>query len=805
MVMKYLYLLALVVLFGCKEYTPAPPPALKIQWELLGNRHGGQDRWLSRVALINPADRPLTDSWELFFDFPSGRVIDTAALKKEGFNTRHWTGGHYSIWPESTSGQILPGDTLAIDIQASGSVIKNSDAPGGFYLVFDGNDEEVYLPEVELKPISETVSLYKGEVLVNRPDMRVLYDRYNELPPVEKEVLSPITPEPEGWALREGDFVLNEEVFIAFGESLRHEGEVLKEWLKADAGVSVSVGAGTRKGAPVIGLRLHPELSPEAYELEVTPGGVRLAGGSARGVFYGIQSMKALLVNNGGQKVLKGIEVKDAPAMDYRGMHLDVARNFSDKTEVLKLLDLMSLYKLNTFHFHLTDDEGWRIEIPGLPELTQIGGKRVHTRDEYNGLFHQYGSATTKSGSGYYTREQYIEILKYAAERHIEVIPEVDLPGHARAAVVAMKARERRLLQAGDSLGASVYLLHDDKDRSRYFSVQNYADNVINVCMPSAYTFIDKVVGEIQAMHKDAGSPLNTLHIGGDEVPMGVWEQSGVCMQKFPDSEHLAVRAKQYFVEQVKAILDKRGLQMAGWEEIGLVHNEGEKVVNAVLAGQDHPPLLYHWNNSSANGERLGQELAGAGYPVVLSPVTNLYFDMAYSSSPDEPGFYWGGFVDTRKVFSFAYPEALTKIRGIQGQLWSEVVTTPDRLEYMIFPKMLALAERAWKGNISGDAEGSWSNFAHRLGYFELPRLDAYGTGINYRLPPPSGFIKNDTLYLNAALPGLELRYSTSGNLNSNSKRYTGPIRVEGEVKAAAFRPSGVKSRPVVISMMSSR
>ena len=460
----------------------------------------------------------------------------------------------------------------------------------------------------------------------------------------------------------------------------------------------------------------------------------------------------------------------------------------------------MSYYKLNTFHFHLTDDEGWRLEIPGLPQLTGVGAVRMHTRDERRGLYHQYGSATSGRGSGFYSVEDYLEILRYAADRHIEVIPEIDLPGHARAAIVAMKAREREFLKNGDTKLAEEFILHDPNDKSMYSSVQNFSDNVVNVCNPGTYRFIEKVVDELKVMHRQAGNPLRVVHTGGDEVPDGVWEKSALCMEMFPGEADLAEKAKLHFIQEVSRILEKHQVAMAGWEEVGLLGEAHEKRVNTDLA-RSRPPLLYHWNNPDKATGDMGVKLAAEGYPVVLSRVSNLYFDMAYSTDPNEPGFYWGGFVDTRKVFDFHYPEVPSKghggIKGIQGQLWSEVVRSDARLEYMVFPKLIALSERAWKGGARSDSGSSWNEFANRLGRYELPGLEKIHGRVNYRIAPAGGIIVQDTLFLRAPYPGLTLRYDTNGEPDAGSALYTEPVKVSGDVWVRTFDENGRAGLPI--------
>jgi len=335
----------------------------------------------------------------------------------------------------------------------------------------------------------------------------------------------------------------------------------------------------TAANIPPLTLRIGTiagQSSPEAYELTINPHtGIALTGASAAGVFLGLQSLRDLLPlapQADGAVDLQAMHIIDAPRFEYRGFQLDVSRNFQLKATVLRLLDLMARYKLNKFHFHLTDDEGWRLEIAGLPELTSFGARRGHTMSVSEHLQPAYGSGpdvTDPHGSGFYTRADYIEILKYAAALHIEVIPELEMPGHARAAVKAMESRYHRLEKI-DVANARQYLLNDFDDRSEYKSPQLYHDQVLNPGMASTYAFIEHVVAEVVAMHKEAGVPMRSLHVGGDELPNGAWEKSPAS-QALMKRMNLATTVElwDYFYDRVDRILKRHGLRASGWEELG--------------------------------------------------------------------------------------------------------------------------------------------------------------------------------------------------------------------------------------------
>ena len=218
---------------------------------------------------------------------------------------------------------------------------------------------------------------------------------------------------------------------------------------------------------------------------------------------------------------LEAMFVEDYPDLLYRGQMIDIARNFTTVDNLKKLIDIFASYKMNVRHFHFADDEAWRLDIPGLEELIAVGSRRGHTVDESRCLYPCYDGGCDPDaatvGNGHYSREDFIGLVRYAAERHIRVIPEIESPGHARAAIVSMKARYNKYKET-DMAKATEYLLSEPEDTSRYESVQYYTDNVINVALPSSYRFMEKVIRELAAMYKEAGVPLSTVHLGGDEV-----------------------------------------------------------------------------------------------------------------------------------------------------------------------------------------------------------------------------------------------------------------------------------------------
>jgi hexosaminidase len=586
-------------------------------------------------------------------------------------------------------------------------------------------------------------------------------------------------------------------------------------------------------------------MNPEGYAMEVKPKAIFIVASTPTGIFYGIQSLLSLISPSAYAKPqseikIQCVEIQDAPRFGYRAFMLDVGRNIQTKKQVERLLDLLALYKINTFHFHLTEDEGWRLEIPSLPELTEVGAQRGHTVDSKKFLpaCHGSGPETGKlAGSGFYTKADYIEILKYANERHITVITEIEAPGHARAAIKAMNARYAKLMAQGKKAEAEKYLLYDLNDQSQYSSAQAWNDNVIDVSLPSTYNFIGTVINDIIAMYKEAGVPLKMIHFGGDEVPAHVWEKSPAYLAL--QANHPEIKNTgdlwYYFYGKVNEMVKAKGLNLAGWEEMALrkTQLDGKPVY---VPNPDFMPEHLQvdvWNNTIGGGnEDLAYRLANSGYKTVLSCVTNLYFDMAHYKSFDEPGYYWGAFSDIDKPFSFipfdyfkntsvdknGLPinrnifigkQRLTdygksNIIGLQCALWGETVKTQERQEYMLLPRLLGFAERAWAQDpewaTTNDTTKSqqlyaqaWSNFLNVLGKRELPRLDHLNGGYGYRIPKPGVIEQNGKLVANEQFPGMTIRYTTNGkDPDAKSSVYSDGVETGNAVtKFRAFNNKG--------------
>ena len=367
---------------------------------------------------------------------------------------------------------------------------------------------------------------------------------------------------------------------------------------------------------------------------------------------------------------LHPMSIEDWPDYQYRGFMLDVVRDFRSVDEVLQILDMMASWKFNALHFHIADDESWCLEIKDFPELTEYGAH--HALPDWN-LQETDALKPTANGkignATYYSIEEYKQILRYAWERRIAVIPEFDMPGHSRASIKAMQVYERRT-------GDSSYRLQDPADTSHYWSAQDFTDNVLSVDLPSVYKFYDKVFDEVIRLHKEADVPLPAIHIGGDEVPDGAW--SG--------RDHHEM--KEIFIKGMLDLAEARGIRLAGWEDIakGLEPETQERLKRSLY-------FLNVWNTDGIEG-----------FPVVLSPAAYTYLDLAYSDAPDEIGLSWAGYVDERKTFALQPKDYKGDIIGVQAQLWSSQLRSFDDVTYQMLPKALGVVERAW--NTSPDSTG---------------------------------------------------------------------------------------------------
>jgi len=569
-----------------------------------------------------------------------------------------------------------------------------------------------------------------------------------------------------------------------------------------------------------------------SYSLKVSEKEISIIGVDGNGVFNGLQSLASLITV--GESRVPMVVVEDEPHYAFRGMLVDVARNFHSKEFILKLLDQMAAYKLNKLHLHLGDDEGWRLEIPSLPELTEIGAKRCFDVSETNCLMPQLGAGVDENSSvnGYYSVADYQEILKAATARHIQVIPSLDMPGHSRSSMKAMTARYKKYQALEDDKKATQFLLDDFADTTKYSSVQFYGDNTINACLESSYDFVIEVMTQVKQIHANAGQPLTRYHIGADETA-GAWLDSPACKDFVANNDKGVTKMSElgaYFIERVAGILSELDIETAGWSD-GMEHTRVDNMPAIVQANA--------WDALFWGGHNKVHQLTNRNWQVVISSPDVLYFDFPHEADPKEHGYYWASrHTNTEKVFQFM-PDNLpvhaefwldrqdnayvaddtetplakgNKFLGIQGQLWSENVRTDDMVEHKVFPRLLALAERAWhladwavpynyqgaKYSQQSNAftkdmqvmrDNQWSLFANTLGKKEFAKLEL--AQVDYRLPTVGAVIQSGKLHANIAFPGLTIEYQVN---NGDWLTYQTPIAITGEVNVRSRSTNGQRT-----------
>lgn len=468
------------------------------------------------------------------------------------------------------------------------------------------------------------------------------------------------------------------------------------------------------------------------YKVVVTESGEeKIEAEDEDGRFYARTTLD-LLKENYAPGHIPATEIEDWPDFQYRGFMLDVSRNFTTKECLLRLIDVLARYKVNYLHLHFGDDEGWRVEIDGIPELTSVGA--FHSLDPDEQLQPSYDGCADpedneSSANGYYSREDFKEILRYAWERRIRVIAEFDTPGHSRAAIYAMKAYERRT-------GDASMRLQDPEDDSKYYTAQGYTDNVMNVAMESVYTFVEKIFDSLIAIYDEAGVPLPAIHIGGDEVPSGAWHGNEL---------------HGMFLGRVADIAVKKGVKICGWQEIAAAKDPSvaQKLRNVMFMNNT-------WSTLGQN-EDLPWRLAAQGYPTVMSNVQYTYADQAYSDSKCETAHNWACYTDDFKAFDFPV-KVQENIIGVQAQLWSETVRSFDDVCYDIFPKVLGVFERGWNAAPLQTSDEFYGVIvAHEMPHWEVD-------GIAYHVPQPGLKIIDGQPVGNTLVPGATVEITDIGD-----------------------------------------
>lgn len=591
----------------------------------------------------------------------------------------------------------------------------------------------------------------------------------------EQEANYQVIPLPQEVSLTQGNpFNLNGNVLIAYPENnalLQRNAEFLSEYIRqsTDYAPKTKAIAAGEQVTNAITLGLDPGIAnKEGYVLTTTPEGISINGQTENGVFYGIQTLRKSIPAEakGATILIPAGEIKDEPRFPYRGMHLDVGRHFFPIEFIKKYIDLLALHNMNTFHWHLTEDQGWRIEIKKYPKLTEIGSQRSRTvigknTQEYDNT--PYG--------GFYTQEEAKEIVKYAQEHYITVIPEVDLPGHMLAALAAYP-------ELGCTGGP-----YEVCPRWGVF------EDVLCIGNDKTMQFLEDVMSEIIEIF-----PSEYVHIGGDEAPRDRWKECPKCQARIKaeglkaDKNHTAEdRLQSYCMTRIEKFLNSKGRRIIGWDEI----LEGDVAPNATVM--------------SWRGMEGGIEAAQLGHDVIMTPTSFCYFDYYQTADTQDEPLGIGGYVPIEKVYSLEpVPATLTKeqgkhILGAQANLWTEYIASTEHVEYMILPRMAALAEVQWTQPEKKDFKDFTTRLARLMKFYQRDGFNYAKHVFDLKADFTPDTDKKAVVVTLSTIDDAPIYYTLDGTEPTTaSLKYTEPIAITetADFQAVVIRPEG-KSKVV--------
>lgn len=860
-----------ILLGGCEvQSTHSPTPSklqqveldqlantLQIKKQVLENRykdcnnqaataHDAGQCMLMRIEVTPKIDLANSD-WAIYFSLVDPLKVIT---QSEGLNVEHINGDLHKILPSQDFNGFEAGKSLSVEFIARGHYLTDAEFMPNFYIASEGLQAKDIVstkagidPETGLETRPYAVPLgFADQVFYRSANDKTpkatssyLYDKYADVTKNTAHVDTGIIPTPSKVVQNRSA----QRFDLSQGLTFNLTG-IKRDAIDAAINRLAVLGATESANGSAVNIQIDTLLTePESYQLVVSAQSIDIKAADKAGAFYALSSVASLITI--GQTSIAQINIEDSPRFGFRGVHVDVARNFHSKAFILKLMTQMSAYKMNKLHLHLGDDEGWRLEIKGLPELTEVGAKRCHDPEETTCLLAQLGAGSTGEGevNGYYSISDYQEILRAATANHIQVIPSFDMPGHSRAAIKSMEARYKNRMAQGDEAGAKQYLLTDFEDQTQYESIQFYTDNTLNVCMESTYDFIEKIMVEMKQVHLAAGQPLTRYHIGADETA-GAWKDSPIC-RNFMQNNTLGINTVEqlggYFIERVSNLLADLDIEVAGWND-GMGHTNPANMPKVV---QSNAWGVLPWGGHAAAHKQVNQN-----WQVVVSTPDALYFDFPYEPDPMEAGYTWASrHISTRRVFEFQ-PENLPihaefwqgpeennyqiddreqrddagnvthspikkglRFAGMQGHIWSETIRSDSQTEYQLFPRLLAVAERAWhqaewevpynhQGALFNQSSGVFTaelrkqrdnefvHFANLLGQKELNKLDL--ANVAYRVPTVGAKVIAGKLHANLIYPGLTIEYKTD---NGNWQQYQQPIAVEGDIQVRAVAADG--------------
>ena len=775
------------------------------------NEFSSEDNRLNvTLDITNKTNNDISSLWSLHWNQISA-LVDSESIPK---NTKYEyvAGQSYNILSFGNDYTLKKDQTISIDLKQRGGVKRKSDFPMGGFVVTDDDILNV-----------KFINLWENAKDIQELDIPTANDRFNynvSNKLLDKSQLDLIVPTPNKIDLFEGQMDLKTKYSINIDESLNLNFDFAKSLM---SGVAKIVSNNEEAD---IKISFIENLTKESYELNIDNNSISIFASDRAGALYGLQSLKQIfLVSKLEKTSIRNLKITDSPKFSYRGMLLDISRNFYGPKKIKQILDYLSFFKINHLDFRLTDDEGWRLEIPGLEELTEVGSKRGYTKDESDNLIPIYGSgpdSNSSPGSGYLSKSEFKDILKYANERNITIIPQISYPSHIRSAIISMNARYQKFMELGDKGEAEKYLLIDPNDESEYYSAQGFDDNIVCICRESAFNFYEKVIDEVYLMYKEAGVEMKKFGVGADEIPYGAWRKSPLC-DKFMEEKSIIGDYDALYQYQQRRIYNKLssyGLTMTGWDDILLrltEKNQSETQIKDFF--KDDDILLFVWNNSWGGGRQdMIYKYANLGYKTIMSNSSAFYFDMVDDKDFDNIGLSWSGYadykdiwtVDVFDIFNDSYgvkknnistdyinksekidPKNRDNIIGIQSQIWGETIVDEDVLDYMFMPNIIVFSQKAWSQDDSWMSisdkeikdqtlEIEWNKFTNNLGQRVLPIVDEIFGGLSYDLPKPGGIIVNDSLYANTVFPGLDIKYTLDGTVpDSNSENYTTPVKIK--------------------------
>lgn len=565
-----------------------------------------------------------------------------------------------------------------------------------------------------------------------------------------------LIPKPQFVEIKKGMLSINNESSIYSEEEFQTTSDFLIEYLETGANISLKEEIKDRASIIIEKDSLQPK---EGYILIISEDNLIIKASDDAGAFYGVQTLRQLMppeleLGSGSQIkeiILSGIKIHDAPAFRYRGMHLDVGRHFFPKEFIKEYIANMAMLKMNYFHWHLTEDQGWRIEIKKYPKLTSHGAYRNKTLvGHYNDTPHQFDEVRY---GGFYTQKDIKEIVDFATKHKVIIVPEIEMPGHSQAAISAYP----ELGCAGENVPVA----------TKWGVFEHiYCPN------KKTFAFLKDVLSEVIDLF-----PGEYIHIGGDEAPKKQWKECDHCQKLIKDLNLIDENGLQsYFIREIEAFVNDHGKKIIGWDEI----LEGGLAPNATVM--------------SWRGTQGAVEAAKEGHDVILTPTSHAYFDYYQANFSDEP-LAIGGYLPLKKVYGFdPVPEELNEeesklVLGAQGNVWTEYMKSEDQIEYMVFPRILAMSEVLWKG-ASNDLEREYPDFLNRFETY-MKRLDALEINYANHLYEIEGNIKKENgkafYHLTTPAKNKEIKYSMN---DSEYITYVDPIRIDkrSEINANAYK-----------------